>query len=422
MPEEGVVKTELDSGIRVLTEVVPGVRSVSLGVWVDVGSRDESETEVGMSHFIEHLLFKGTPSLDAKGIAEAFDHMGADVNAVTGREHTSVYTRLLNQFLPDAVGVVMDMLRNSLFDHGEIDSERKVVLEEIAMHLDSPDEMVHDELAMAMWGDHSIAHTVLGEADVIKGVRKDRLLDFQKRTYVGSRLVVSAAGAVDHASLVEAVAAGTAGMVPGTPSDRSGALESPLSRKQVYYKETEQAHICLGAKGIPRNHPDRFALAVMDNILGGSMSSRLFQSVREAKGLAYAIYSYTGLFIGMGMVGIYCGTHPTQADRVIEVIEDELIRARDEGFTDEEMTRSKNHIEGSLFISMEDSGNRMNRIAKAEMAEGEHLAVEEMVERVHAVTRDDMDRVFSETWGVERPSLAVVGPFSEDSVSLSGRF
>jgi predicted Zn-dependent peptidase len=423
MPDVTLRRSELPSGTRILTEQVPGVRSVSLGVWIDAGSRDEGDEEVGLTHFIEHMLFKGTPALDARGIAEAFDHIGADVNAMTGKEHTSVYTRVMSKYLKEAVSIILDMVQHSVFDPDEIDSERKVILEEIAMHMDSPDELVHDELALAMWGEHPIAHMVLGESDVINRADRDFLQAFQGRRYVGSRMVVSAAGDIDHDQLLDIVSVDAVDMDTGGPSDRSGSMENPLTGSRFYTKETEQAHICMGSGGLRRNHPDRFSLAVMDNMLGGSMSSRLFQSIREAKGLAYSIYSYNGLFIGMGMVGIYCGTHPSQAQQVIEMIEEELVKVRADGyFTEEEIIRAKNHIEGSLFISMEDSGNRMNRIAKTEMSGGEQLSVEEMVERVHGVTAEDIAHVFEETWGGTPLSLAIVGPFEDGSLSLAGDF
>jgi len=307
-------------------------------------------------------------------------------------------------------------------DPGETDFERKVLLEEIALNMDSPDELVNDYIAVVMWGDHPVGHSVLGEARVIEQVRREGLLSFRDSRYVGSRMVVTAAGAVDHDALVSTVSSLTEGLSPGTPSDRSLSLARPLSGKIIFGKETEQAHVCVGSMGLRRNHPDRFALAVMDNMLGGSMSSRLFQSIREKRGLSYAVGSYTALFIGMGMVGIYCGTHPSQVQEVIDIIESELAAVRESGFTEEEITRAKNHLAGSLLISMEDSGNRMNRMAKTELAGGEHLEVEEMVARVEKVTASDVEKVFSETWDGAALSLAVVGPFDEGDIALSGKF
>lgn len=418
----GLERTGLDSGIRVLSEKLPGVRSVSLGIWIDTGSRDEADNEAGLTHFLEHLLFKGTERLDARGIAETFDGIGADINAFTGREHTALSTRVLDRHLDEAVGVMMEMLSGSVMEPGEIDSERKVVLEEIAMHADSPDELVHDHLAAAMWGGHPVGHAILGRADVINSVDRESLMEFYRARFVGSRVVVAAAGAIDHGRLSEIIAAQGAGMACGEPADRSSPPPGPLAGRNTFYKETEQAHICLGAGGLCRNHPDRFALAVMDNMLGGSMSSRLFQSVREQRGLAYSIYSYSGLLIDTGMVGIYCGTQPGQAQEVIALIEAELEKVRKEGFTKEEIARAKNHITGSLYISLEDSGNRMGRIAKAEISKGEQLTVDELVSRVEGVTGEDITRVFERTWSTPGLSLAVVGPFRDGSISLTGTF
>jgi len=412
-------RTELPSGVKVLSERVAEVESISLGVWIDTGSRDETPAEQGLSHFLEHLLFKGTPTLTALQIAEGFDYLGADINAATGREHTSIYSRVLGEYLPQAIDMVMDMARNSVMDAGEIDSERQVVLEEINMHNDSPDELVHDYIATVLWGDHPIGHSVLGTEQVIKTVERDFLLDFYHNRYVASRIIVSAAGAVDHDRLCELIGKHLNDLPAGKPADRSAAMAEPVAGKRVVRKDTEQAHIVIAGKGLPRKHPDRFALSVMDNILGGSMSSRLFQRVREQLGLVYSIYSYNALFIGMGMVGIYAGTHPTQAARVISLIEEELAKVRDGGFSNEEMARAKNHIKGSLYISNEDSGSRMNRLAKAELAGGEHLTIEEMVERVESVTIDDIHRVFAETWDAVGLSLAVIGPFDPDDLSLS---
>jgi predicted Zn-dependent peptidase len=419
--ETGLLRTELDIGIRVLSERIPAARSVSLGLWIDTGSRDESMGEHGLCHLLEHMLFKGTPTRSARDIAVEFDYMGADVNAATGREHTSVYSRMLEEYLPRALEIIVDMTRNSTMMAGELDSERQVVLEEINMHNDSPDEMVHDYLARALWGDHPIGHSVLGDSEVIRTIDREKLAAFYGSRYVGSRIVLSAAGSVDHERLCELAANSMEGITLGEPASRSDSMPAPLSGTLIHKKDTEQAHIAMGSMGLPRRHPDRFAMSVLDNIIGGSMSSRLFQRIREQLGLAYSIYSFSGLFLGMGMVGIYCGTQPTQAEKVIGLIEDELVRARDGGFDAEELERARNHIKGALVISNEDSGNRMNRIAKAEMSGGEHLTIDEMVRRVESVTVDDLHRVYGETWGAEAASLAVVGPFDDGEIGLSGR-
>ncbi|PKQ28238.1 MAG: peptidase M16 [Candidatus Anoxymicrobium japonicum] len=317
-------RTELHSGVRVLSERMSEVKSISLGVWIDSGSRDESLDEQGLSHFLEHMLFKGTPRLSALEIAEAFDCIGADINAATGREHTSIYSRMLQEHLPRAIEIVMEMAQHSVLDPEELNSERQVVLEEINMHNDSPDELVHDHLGFAMWGENPIGHSVLGDSDVIKTVDAKFFREFYRRNYVGSRVVVTACGAVDHEHLCDMVEEHMRDLAPGAPQNRSLAMDTPLTSVRIVEKETEQAHIAIGGKGLPKRHPDRFALLIVDNLLGGSMSSRLFQRIREQLGLVYSIYSYSALFIGIGMVGIYAGTHPSQAARVISLIEEEL--------------------------------------------------------------------------------------------------
>lgn len=414
-------KTTLESGVRVLTERIPGTRSISLGVWIDAGSRDEVPGEHGLCHFLEHMLFKGVPGMSAREIAESFDRMGADVNASTGREQTSIYSRMLEEHFPEALRMTLDMAWRSLIEQKDLEFEKQVVLEEINMHLDSPDEMVHEYLAGLLWEGNPMGHGVLGDSGTIKSVNSEDLRKFYKSRYVTKRAVVVATGAIDHELACELVAKGSGGVNKGRSSPRRNAMPEPRQGRIIHRKDTEQAHITLGAKGLPRGHEDRFALSVLDNILGGTMSSRLFQRVREQMGLAYSIYSFCGLFMGMGMVGVYCGTHPGQAGRVIEVIEEELARARDEGFSGEELQRSKNHIKGSLVIGNEDSGSRMNRIAKAELGGGTHLTIDEMLARIDAVSVDDLHRVYGETWGSAGAGLAVVGPFDEDGLSLSGR-
>lgn len=414
-------KTTLESGVRVLTERTPGARSISLGIWIDAGSRDEAPGEHGLCHFLEHMLFKGIPGMDARQIAEAFDHMGADVNAATGREHTSIYSRMLKEYFPDALRIALDMAWRSLVEQSDLEFEKQVVLEEINMHLDSPDEMVHDYLARVLWDGNPMGHSVLGEADTIRAVTSDELRGFYRSRYVARRVVVVATGAIDHEMTCELAAKGSRGVNKGRGPVRRVAMPAPNPGTLIHRKDTEQAHIALGARGLPRGHDDRFALSVLDNILGGSMSSRLFQRVREQMGLAYSIYTFSGLFLGMGMVGIYCGTHPSQAARVIDVIEDELAKAGKGGFSDEELQRAKNHIKGSLVISNEDSGSRMNRIAKAELGGGQHLTIDQLLARIDAVSVDDLHRVYAETWGAAGAGLAVVGPFDEGALSLSGR-
>lgn len=419
MPEKNLRKSTVSDGIRVLTERIRSVRSVSLGIWINAGARDERRNDRGLTHFTEHLIFKGTKTMTARQIAEAFDRLGADVNAATGKEYTSLYTRVLDEQLPTALKIMLDMIENPVFDARDIDCERGVILEEISMHNDSPDEIVHDFLSRAMWGDHPLANEVLGEQNIIRNVSRRKLLTFKRSAYVGSRIVISAAGAVDHEDLVRMVVENLDSLGSGRPPDRSKAPPPSGPGKIVVGKEIEQAHICIGSTGIPKNDDDRFALAVMDNIIGGSMSSRLFQKIREENGLAYSIYSFTGMFVGAGMVGIYCGTHPARTAEVIEMIERELLRIRVDGFLEDELQRAKNHIIGNHYVSMEDSGNRMSRMAKAELCGGKHLSTDEVASRVRRVSMSDLKRIFERTWGAGPLSIAVVGPVDDKDIGLS---
>ncbi|MBN2168622.1 MAG: insulinase family protein [Actinobacteria bacterium] len=416
--EDGFNKTVLDSSIRLLTKKMPGARSISLCVLIQAGSRDEGEHEQGISHLLEHVLFKGTSKMNARQIAEAFDFIGADINAATAREYTTVYTRVMEEYLDRAVEIIVDMVREPLLDDGDLDSEKKVVLEEINMHLDSPDEIVHDYLSRTMWGNHPLGHSILGRQETISGSSSAILRNFLHDRYVGKRIVVVGAGAVDHDSLAVLISRCFDGIGPGAEALRNDTIE-PMKGVYIFRKDTEQAHIAIGSKGLPAGHPDRFALYIMDNILGGSMSSRLFQKIREELGLVYSIYSFSSMFTGMGMVGIYCGTHPDKAQEVLEMITDELIDIKKKGFDSKELERSKNHIKGTLLISSENSASTMNRIAKSEIQSDEYLSIDEVSERIEKVTLDDIYRVYDATWGSRSASLAVVGPVDDGELCLS---
>lgn len=417
MSEAGFNKTVLDSSVRLLTKSMPSARSVSLCLLIQAGSRDESEEEQGLSHLLEHVLFKGTDKMNARQIAEAFDFIGADINAATAKEYTSVYTRVMEEYLDRALEIILDMVREPLLDQNDLDSEKQVVLEEINMHLDSPDEVVHDYLARTMWGSHPLGHSVLGKQEIIENSSGESLRDFLRRRYVGKRMVVVGAGAVEHGALEKMLSEKLAGLDTGALSARDDSIE-PLKGVYIYRKDTEQAHIAIGSKGLEGGHPDRFSLYIMDNLLGGSMSSRLFQKIREELGLVYSIYSYSSMYVGMGMVGIYCGTHPDKSQEVLELITGELSAIKKEGFNSQELQRSKNHIRGSLLISSENSASMMNRIAKSEILSGEHLSVDEASERIEKVTLDDIYRTFCETWGSNSTSLAVVGPVDDGELCL----
>ncbi|MDD5748925.1 MAG: pitrilysin family protein [Actinomycetota bacterium] len=412
-----VERTVFPCGIKVVSEEIPSANSISLSALINTGSRDENKNEAGFSHFLEHMVFKGTPRFSAKEIVWEFDNMGADINAVTGREYTSFFTRTLEENLSKALEILFDMVKTPLLDERDLQSEKQVVLEEIAMHLDSPDELALEYLTKAIWKDHPAGNDILGDVKLIKNMKRNDLERFHVKSYVSERMLVCAAGRVTHELLSEHVEKQISGIKSGDPPDRSN-LPEYSSSKIILKKDTEQANICIGSPGLPTGHPDRFALVLADNILGGSMSSRLFQKIREEKALAYSIYSFSTMLIGAGMVGIYCGTHPENTKQVVKLIENELIRIAEDGFDREELIRAKNHIKGSLLISMEDIGNRMNKIAKAELSETEIMSVDEILENIMSVTLEDVSRVYSSTWGSGKRALAVVGPFGEQDISL----
>ncbi|HWL64656.1 MAG TPA: pitrilysin family protein [Actinomycetota bacterium] len=407
-------RTVLDSGATVVTEEMTEVRSVSLGFWFNIGSRDEPAELAGTSHFLEHLLFKGTPRRSAQDIADAFDAVGGDVNAFTGKEYTCYYSRVLDTDLPMAFDVLSDMISASLIDPKEFESERKVILEEIAMHEDAPDELVHDLFYRYLWDGHPLGRPVLGFNETIGAVSRDEVASYWQNRYGPLNLVLAAAGSVKHDVLVEKVA--------GLLGDRDGArtgreIESPKPRAgvKVYRRPTEQAHIVVGTEALPRNHPDRHALAVLDTILGGGMSSRLFQEVREKRGLAYSVYSYRSLFADTGSFAVYAGTTPQNADDVISIVHDEIQKVVDEGVTDAELARAKGHVKGALVLSSEDPGSRMNRLGRQQITTGEILSIDELIEKFEALEMDDLRRVAANVLGTGSFHVSVVGPFDENA-------
>ena len=407
-------RTTLDSGITVVTERMNEVRSVTAGLWFDVGARDEPDELAGTSHFLEHLLFKGTGMRSAKDIADAFDAVGGDINAFTGKEYTCYYSRVLDDDLPMAMEILSDMVNNSTIETAEFESERKVILEEIAMHEDAPDELVHDLFYRSMWDGHPLGRPVLGYNSSIGAVTRDQVAGYWQDRYSPPNLVVAAAGHVDHDDLVARVEALFASS-GGRRNLRSGTPPHPQPGVTVHKRPTEQAHIVLGTEGLPRNHDDRHALAVLDTILGGGMSSRLFQEVREKRGLAYSVFSYRSLFADAGTFGVYAGTTPQNAETVIDIVRSEIHSILNEGVSPAELQRAKGHVRGALVLSAEDPGSRMNRLGKQQLTTGEILSIDEMIEKFDAIELDDLARVAQTVFGSEAFRVTVVGPFDEDA-------
>jgi len=411
--------TVLPGGLRVVTEAVPTLRSVTVGIWVGAGSRDESPAQAGASHYLEHLLFKGTRRRDALAISSAIDAVGGEMNAFTTKEYTCYYARVLDADLPLAVDVVSDLVTSSLIRPEDVESERGVILEEIAMHEDDPTDLVHDQFAAALFGDAPLGRPVLGTVESIESLSRSAVAGYYRRRYRPQDMVVAVAGNVHHGEVVRLVrrAFDHAGVLDGdaVPTPRRAPARAPRTHAgvRVVPRATEQANVVLGGVGVPRDDERRFALGVLNAALGGGMSSRLFQEVREKRGLAYSVYSFHTQYADTGMFGVYAGSAPAKVDDVLALCRDQLDKVAATGITLEELERGKGQLRGSLVLGLEDTGARMSRIGKAVLVHGEYLSIDEVLARVDAVTLDDVGAVAAEVL-TARPTLAVVGPFDAD--------
>ena len=409
-------KTAYDSGLRVVTEVMPEARSVALGFWVAAGSRDEAPRIAGSSHFLEHLLFKGTSSRSARDIAEAFDAIGGDLNAFSAKEYTCYYARILEPDLPMAIEFLSDMLSNSLIAKADLDAERQVILEEINMHEDAPDDLIHDVFTEALWPGHPLGRPVLGTSEKITAATREQVRRFYRKHYVPGNVVVAAAGLLDHDRILELLEAGleTGKRVAESkaPTLREpGRPPRPVGSVTVRKRKTEQAHIMVGTSGLARDDPRRFAFGVANTALGGGMSSRLFQEIREKRGLVYSVYSYHSMYTECGLFSVYAGTSPGRAQEVLGLIRHELEDLEERGVSGEELERAKGHMKGSMVLSQEDTNGRMSRLGKSEIGHGEILSLDELVERIDAVTEEDVATVSREVLSGPK-ALAVIGPFA----------
>jgi predicted Zn-dependent peptidase len=412
-------RTVLPGGLRVVTESMPTVRSVTVGVWVGVGSRDEAPSLAGASHYLEHLLFKGTKKRDALAISSAIDAVGGEMNAFTSKEYTCFYARVLDDDLPLAVDVVGDLVTSSVIRAADVESERGVILEEIAMHEDDPTDMVHDQFAREIFQDGPLGRPVLGSVESIESIRRAAISGYYRRRYRPQDMVVAVAGNVDHAKVIRLVrkAFGAAGMVGGdaVPSRPRGGEHRTDGGGgvRVVRRTTEQANLVLGNLGLTRTDDRRFALGVLNAALGGGMSSRLFQEVREKRGLAYSVYSYHAQYADTGVFAVYAGCVPRKVDDVLAICREEVAKVASDGITEEELERGKGQLRGSLVLGLEDTGSRMSRIGKAELVYGEMLSVDQLLVRIDAVTLGEVSAVAADVLS-SRPTLAVVGPFDED--------
>ncbi len=417
-----VRRTILPGGLRVITEAMPTVRSVSFGVWVGVGSRDETPALAGSSHYLEHVLFKGTKRRDALEISAALDAVGGEMNAFTSKEYTCFYARVLDNDLPLAVDVISDMMTSSLVRTADVDSERGVILEEIAMHEDDPGDVVHDAFAEALFGDTPLGRPILGTVASINALQRTAINGYYRRRYRPENMVVAVAGNIDHAKVVRLVAKAFGTMlsddaqVDRRPAPPRVGGRPPASRSgvSVVPRPTEQAHLVLGVPAFSRVDERRFALGVLNGALGGGMSSRLFQEIREKRGLAYSVYSYAAHHAETGMFGVYAGCQPAKAAQVLEICRDQLDLVARGGITAEELARGKGQLAGSLVLGLEDTGSRMSRLGKAELVYGELLTVDEILSYIQAVTLDEVRAVAAEVLSAKQ-TLAVIGPFDENA-------
>jgi predicted Zn-dependent peptidase len=416
--DPGVRRTVLPGGLRVITESLPAVRSAALGIWAGVGSRDEDRDHAGATHYLEHLLFKGTSRRTALEISAAMDAVGGELNAFTAKEYTCYYARVLDTDLPLAIDVLSDMVNSSLIAPRDVDAERGVILEEIAMNEDDPSDLVHEAFAAQLFGDTPLGRPILGTVDSINGISRDRIYEHYRDRYTPDGLVIAAAGSLDHERVVELVREAfgpllTGDREPGAPRlTGDSAQDCQGTGVRLVSRPIEQANLVLGCAGLARNDDRRFALGVLNSALGGGMSSRLFQEVREKRGLAYSVYSFTAQHAECGLWGIYAGCLPAKADEVLAICRDEVEKVLADGITEEELDRGKGQLRGSIVLGLEDPSSRMSRLGKSELVYERLEPVDEVLASIEAVTLQDVRDVAALVLGQSK-ALAVVGPFDD---------
>jgi predicted Zn-dependent peptidase len=407
--------TRLPNGIRILSEELPALGSVTIGIWVENGSRYEQPEQAGISHFLEHLFFKGTARRTAVQIAEEIDAVGGVLNAFTGKEYTCYYAKVLDEHLPLALDLLADVFTQSLFAEEEIDRERSVIVQEISQIEDTPDDYVHDLFAKAFWGVHPLARPIAGTAATVAGFRRANFMEFFGQRYRPDRIVVAGAGNLKHQALVDGVAAalgplaGSTTMVHGAPPVAQGGLS-------VHSKDLEQVHLCFGAPGVAQTDEDRYPAHLLNSALGGGMSSRLFQEIREKRGKAYTVYSFLSSYRDSGYAGVYCGTSAEWVTEVTECVRRELDRVVKDGLEPPELARVKTQMKGGMQLGLETSDSRMSRLAKNEIYYGRDVPVAEVAARFDAVTNDDVKRVASRLFGTGVLQLTVLGAVDGDEL------
>ncbi|MFC0558556.1 M16 family metallopeptidase [Halalkalibacter alkalisediminis] len=400
-----ITRIELDNGVRILAENIPTVRSVSIGVWIGTGSRFEKKEENGISHFLEHMFFKGTKKRTAAEIAESFDRIGGQVNAFTSKEYTCYYAKVLDDHAEYAVDVLSDMFFNSVFDETELKKEKNVVFEEIKMVDDTPDDIVHDLLSEASYGNHALGYPILGTVDTLETFNGDALRDYMARFYTGDHVVISIAGNITEEVIDQLKE--TFSMVKPTTYQHQGERPTFLANTMVRKKETEQAHLCLGYPGLAIGEKNVYALVLLNNLLGGSMSSRLFQEIREKRGLCYSVFSYHSSYQDSGMLTIYAGTAHAQLDELTKSLLETASVLAEEGMTDKELRNGKEQLKGSLMLSLESTNSRMSRNGKNELLLKKHRTLDDIVNEIDQVTLSDVNQLALSILK-EKPSISLI--------------
>ena len=416
-----MARTVLPSGLRIVTEEERSVRSAAFGIWVNVGSRDETVSTAGASHFLEHLLFKGTKRRSSLEISSAIEAVGGETNAFTSKEYTCFYARVIDKDLPLAVDVISDLITSSVVKADDVDAERKVVLEEIAMRDDDPSDLIHDLFLERYYGDTPLGRPILGTVESIKGMSRSTVFNYYQKRYQPEDLVVAVAGNIKHKSVVAMVESALSkdGFLDQAKKDyqvRSSPKINVPGRGKVTLldRKTEQAHIVYGVPGVARDDKRRFALSILSSALGGGMSSRLFQEIREKRGLAYSTYAYSQQFAGSGVLSFYVGCKPEKAEESIKIIQSILHDVAENGLTQEEISRAKGAVSGSLVLSQEDTGSRMSRIGKSELVYGQVMSFDQILQEIVDVTPEQIKEIARQSLPIS-PTLAVVGPFRSAS-------
>jgi predicted Zn-dependent peptidase len=413
-----VQKTTLENGIQVITEEIPHVHSVSVGIWVKAGSRDERSLENGISHFIEHMLFKGTKRRSAHQIAKEIDAVGGVLNAFTSKEFSSFYAKVLAEHLPVALDLLFDLFLHSLFSPEELEKERQVIIQEISMVEDTPDEYIHDLFSQSFWPRHSLGFPILGRLETISRMNRTKLLAFFHQHYLGRQPIFVAAGNLKHENLLRPVQE-TLGRARPREKKRQSSPPRPHPQLLVKHKKLEQVHLVLGTQGISATHPRRYAFSILNTILGGGMSSRLFQEIREKRGLAYSVYSFLSSFMDSGMLGVYVGTGENTLTRVLQLILREMKKLAEDSLKPKDLRSAKEQLKGNLLLSLESTDSRMGRLAKNELYFNRFVSTEEIIEGIEKVKAEEVSALAHQTFKPNVLSLTILGPVTEKAIPRS---